>query len=109
MLSNRQIVRVLPSLSEIAAAKYLRMQPRLLGQSWMQSPLNLEFELMGRRESSTSRSIMFQQRLCFGFSTEGPEKTSLYLIKHACEELLKVDSLILDKISMIFGMHYILR
>lgn len=52
---------------------------------------------------------MGQWHNCFKFSSEGPEKTSLYLVKHSCEELLKIDSLILDKLSIVFGMNYIIR
>lgn len=48
-------------------------------------------------------------RLCYSYSTSSPEKTSLYLIKHALKELLIIDSILLDKISVIFGINYILR
>jgi hypothetical protein len=46
--------------------------------------------------------------LSFGFSTNPPEKTSLYLIKTACDSLIAIDSLLLDDFCMAFGKTYLL-
>lgn len=59
--------------------------------------------------SSTSGLTFASRQLKYFYTNTSPEKTSLYLIKNACKELLKIDSILLDKVSMIFGRNYILR
>jgi hypothetical protein len=46
--------------------------------------------------------------ISYSFTTQSPEKTSLYMIKMACEELITIDSLLLDDLCIAFGKTYIL-
>ena len=47
-------------------------------------------------------------RVRFHCSINSPEKTSLYMIKTACDSLMVIDPLLLDELCKAFGNTYIL-
>ena len=53
-------------------------------------------------------TIGMTRPLSFRFSTNPPEKTSLYLVKTACDSLIGIDSLLLDDLCIAFGKTYVL-
>lgn len=43
------------------------------------------------------------------FSSTSSFNTSLYLIRTTCQELLEIESILLDDLSVVFGTHYLPR
>ena len=64
---------------------------------------------MHRTAAAVSKmsSPLFSPPLFFSFSTN-PEKTSLYLIKSACDYLVCIDAVLIEDLSLAFGRTYVL-